>query len=205
MTSREPVLLQKRKWVEATTLGVIGVDPGFASMGLAALSQTLPHPVRCNFLSVASTKKASKKLRRLLRVADDDQRRIRDLYYALAQAEAAWDVHAIAYEVYAPFKGRMGGNAWKAARVEGLVQGFGLGKELLVLPFLPQDVKRAFCGQVQASKEDVIAAMRKKLAGFNELIDQIPEGDREHAADAAGHAYLAFEEMYRMRQMTGLG
>jgi len=186
-----------------SSLTVLGIDPGWASTGVAVLRKYADQSVECLHAGVIRTEKSSKKDLRSLRVSADDTRRMKELHVGLAGIADAFDIQVLAYEVYSPY-GKQGGNAWKASRAEGGVQIFGLERGMVVLPFLPQDLKRAFCGKVSASKDDVIEAMSKKVKSLEAMLLQLPKTMREHAADAAGHAYLAFEEMYRMRAMMGL-
>ena len=200
---RNPVVLQKKAWVDATTLTVLGVDPGFAAMGLAVLEKSTTGPVKTLELRSVKTQKSSKKALRGMRIAADDQRRITELHNALAETAVKYNVHAIAYEVYQPFKAQ-GGNAWKASRAEGMVQCFALERQLLLLPFLPVDLKLAIVGKRSASKLEVQQGLYQKAENFEAMIDEILKGEREHVADAAGYAYLAFAEMVQIRRMAGI-
>ena len=198
-----PIHLEKRAWTEAKTLTVMGVDPGWAAMGVAILVKAENQAPVCHRAGVIRTAKAKKKDLRNIRVAADDSRRIRELHNGLADLATAFSPQALAFEVYSPY-GKQGGSAWKSSRVEGGVQLFGLERGMLVLPFHPQDLKRAICGKVSSSKDDVIREMSVKVANLEAMLAQLPKTMREHAADAAGYAYLAFEEMMRMRAMMGL-
>lgn len=186
------------------TVTVLGVDPGFASMGMAVLrleeGADLP---RCLHLQVVETKGTAKKLRRNLRVAADDLRRTRGLQEALAQVIEQHEPYALAYEVYQPFRAQ-GGNAWKAARAEGLVQGIGMDRGLHVMGFLPMDLKIQIVGKKTASKTEVAEALRIKIAHFGDRLDVFPSTKQEHVSDAAGHALLALEELISMRKMLGV-
>lgn len=199
----QPIKLQKREWVSAPKLIVMGVDPGLASTGLAILEKAPGKKASCLKLKVIRTKKADKKDRRNLRVTADDSRRLKEIRDGLAELFEDLRPQALAFEVYSPY-GAQGGSAWKTARVEGAVQMFGLEREILVLPFLPQDLKRGFCGRVGASKVDVQTALCEKVDDLRTAIQNFPKTVQEHVADAAGHAYLAFEEILRMRAMLGL-
>lgn len=198
----QPMELHRKKWVSAQTLVVMGVDPGMASTGITILKKEPHQKPQCLAMEVVRTKKAEKKDRRGLRVTADDSRRMREIWNGLADMATTWSPQALAFEVYSPYRAQ-GGTAWKAARVEGAVQMFGLERQMLVLPFLPQDLKRGFCGKVGASKEAVLEAMCLKVDSLEEMVQGFPKTLREHVADAAGHAYLAFEEIYRMRTMLG--
>jgi len=198
-----PVNLEKKSWVEAKTLFVLGVDPGWSSVGVAILGKTGSNKPICHRAGVLRTKKADKKALRALRVSADDSRRVKEIHNGLCDIVDQFNPQALAFEVYSPY-GKQGGSAWKASRVEGGIQFFGLERGMLVLPFLPQDVKRAFCGKLNASKDDVIKAMTLKVENLEAMLKQWPKTQREHVADAAAHAYLAFEEMFRLRAMMGI-
>lgn len=206
MPSRTPmpsaVKLNKKAWVGAQRLMIMGVDPGLASTGVAILEKSPNQKPICLELNVVRTKKADKKDRRGLRVTADDSRRLREVWNGLADMAQKWQPQALAFEVYSPYRAQ-GGSAWKAARIEGAVQMFGLERGMLVLPFLPQDLKRGFCGRASASKEAVLDAMCFKVENLEQMVQTFSKTLREHVADAAGHAYLAFEEVYRMRAMLG--
>jgi hypothetical protein len=106
----------------------------------------------------------------------------------------------VGVEAYRPFKGRMGGNAWKSAVGYGLASGFARARGWPLHVFLPDDLKRAFGlggrkipgtnQRVKVSKREVEVAVCRKVDGLAELLDKLPKAQREHAADAAGHAYL---------------
>ena len=80
---------------------ILGIDPGFASTGVACLVRDENGAIRVESVRVLSTKKASKKQRVALRVSADDLRRSRALWDGMH--ELAEGVHAVAYEVYTPF------------------------------------------------------------------------------------------------------
>ena len=128
---------------------------------------------------------------------------MKEIWTGFSRIYDLFSPQALAYEVYTPYRAQ-GGSAWKAARVEGAVQFFGLDRDMIVLPFLPQDLKRGICGNVSASKQDVIDAISSKVPNLGPMIEELPKTIREHAADAAGHAYLAFEEIKQVRKMMGL-
>lgn len=181
----------------------MGVDPGWAEMGVAILTKRLNERPVCHLARVIRTQKAKKKDLRGMRVSADDSRRIRELHNGLVDVVSEYSPQSLAFEVYSAY-GKQGGNAWKSSRIEGGVQIFGLERGMLVLPFIPHDLKKAACGRVSASKQEVIDALGEMIVNLEALLASLPKGVREHAADAAGYAYLAFDEMYRMRRMMGL-
>ena len=198
----EPIKLEKKAWVAAPTLIVMGVDPGLAATGVAILEKAEGKKPICLEMNVIRTQKAKKKDLRGMRVTADDSRRMREIWNGLADMERKFKPQALAFEVYTPHKAQ-GGAAWKTGRIEGAVQMFGLERGMLVLPFLPQDLKRGFCGKLSASKEEVLDVMSVKVENLERMVHTFNKTLREHVSDAAGHAYLAFEEMYRMRAMMG--
>ena len=184
-------------------LRVMGVDPGFASLGVVVLEQRQGQ-IQALAANVLRTKKASKKVLRDLRISADDQRRLRSFWDGLQGIAALHSPQALAVETYAPQPGRGGGNAWKAAVVYGLVQGLGLAQGLQVLPFVPSDLKRVFTRSASASKQAVADVVLGQVTGLAAFLDQLPAGQHEHVTDAAGHALLGLREMAEMRRMMGV-
>lgn len=186
------------------TYRILGVDPGWANTGWAIVERpfdTLVGPSHCIALGVVRTKKADKKVMRNLRVSADDQRRLAEWHQEMVRVILEYQPRVLAYEVYQPFSNRLGGNAWKTARMEGAVQLLGLERRLAVMPFLPVDLKKGFTGGRSASKEEIFDAVAQRVYGFGTLASTRRKGDLEHIGDAAGHAELAFTEVQGMRQL----
>jgi Holliday junction resolvasome RuvABC endonuclease subunit len=109
---------------------------------------------------------------------------------------------AVGVESYVPY--RAAGSGWKAALAYQLVCCLAWDWGVAAMPFTPGDLKRAFAGRLKATKGDVIEAMGQKLVSFAAQLEGIAKGHHEHVADAAGHAYLALEEVYKVRGMLGM-
>lgn len=186
-----------------TATRVMGIDPGFTSQGVVVLSQeTTGATIQLMYAEVTRTAKTPKKIRRDLRVSADDQRRFQELAAGLERAFKHKPT-AMCIETYAPFKAQ-GGGAWKASAAYGGASFWGIAKGLLVMPFLPQDVKKAMTGKRSSSKQEVENVLRDRIKGLPEFLETIPKGQREHAVDAAGHAMLGIGEMAVMRRMMGM-
>jgi Holliday junction resolvasome RuvABC endonuclease subunit len=202
---REPIKLELR---ETPLVRVMGVDPGFATMGIAILEQLQNQRPRVLHLSVTATEKQSnRKALVVTRVSTDDQRRLSELWEALGDAAGVPERRPfiLAVEAYRPFSGRGGGNAWKSAVGYGLVSAFARAQGWPCMVFLPEDLKRAFTLSRSSSKQAVEDAVCEKVDGLRESLDDLKESEREHAADAAGHAYLAIVEVAKhTAQLSGL-
>ena len=182
----------------------LGIDPGFAHLGLAVVTRPEPGaPLRLLTLEVVETSKAPKKVMRDLRVAADDQRRLKHFWDRLELVIAAYMPQAIGVESYAPWPGQMGGNAWKVALAYQLSMCVGWAHRLLPLSFRPDDLKRRLLGKNAGTKVAVEHRLCAEVAGLRDALDALPKTKREHAADAVGHALLAIEESARMRAMFG--
>lgn len=184
----------------------MGIDPGFRCLGTAVVEwqpEAKQYRLRC--LTVVETKKAKKKEMRSLRVADDDQRRLRHFWEMLSSTIGAYSPSVVGVESYAPWPGQMGGNAWKVAFAYQLSICAGWSHGLLPMVFRPDDLKRRFLGKNAGTKVAVEDALRVLVSGFSEELDKVAKTKREHAADAVGHAVLAIEEAERMRAMYGAG
>jgi Holliday junction resolvasome RuvABC endonuclease subunit len=197
------VLRAMREELPMTTLRVMGVDPGFASMGVTVLEA---HAGRVQVISaeVLRTKKATKKALRDMRVSADDQRRLRAFWVPLHHTIKAFKPQGLAVETYAPQRGRGGGNAWKVAMAYGLVHGVGLAHGLAIMSFQPADLKRTFPGKLSASKEEVATILFDQVDGLEVYLQQLPSGQHEHVTDAAGHALLGLFEMIELRRSMGM-
>jgi len=204
----------KKRWATQERLVVAGADPGFASSGVVILERLSPgtSPM-AKLAQVIRTEKSKKKVRGSLRVADDDLRRYREIWAGADQLYAEHQPHALGVEVFQPGfrnkktgKDNRGGTAGavKSMAVYGGFIFWALSRGMFVAPFLPADVKRRFCGNLSASKQDVISEMCQVVAGLEEVLAGVVKSQREHVADAAGHAFLVLEEIDRTREMLGL-
>ncbi len=169
----------------ATTIKIVGVDPGFRSVGVALLERkdALLIP-KTTF--VIETKPSNKKER--LAVTDDESQRLTEIETALLAYLKETQPHVLAIED--PPWGR---NA-KAVRVCALMWGavhalaFSLG--IPVLNLGAQQVKKHVAGKNTASKDDMYDALRLKFPKFNTYPTS---KQREHAVDALGIAVTASE------------
>lgn len=157
---------------------------------------------------MSKTRKAKGKMAARLRIADDDQHRLRQQWDALhvlgeMMAEVGSPIQAVGMEAYTPFQAR-GGNAWKSALSYQVAAAFAWSVGVEPMVFTPGDLKRLFTGQASASKGDVGAAIQTKVAGLGDLLAQQLKGDLEHLTDAAAHGYLALVEIARISTMVGL-
>jgi Holliday junction resolvasome RuvABC endonuclease subunit len=169
---------------------VLGLDTGLANLGWA-LVDIGPMPI-VNGVTVEvidagvwTTAKETKK--RQLHVGSDDARRIDYLadriFETVAPPSAALEPRLVVYELPAAAKGA------RAAHALGI--GHALIRTALrahtvtpVVEVTARDVKLALAGDAHASKEAMIAAARVRWPG----IDELRNGDLEHAADAIGVA-----------------
>lgn len=150
----------------------------------------------------------SKKEATKLRVATDDQRRLReqwDILSAIGQMMAAQDlpIRALGIESYTPFQAR-GGNAWKSGLSYQVACAFAWSLGLEPWVFTPGDLKKLFTGRLASTKGDVGAACLAKITGLQKFLAQYPQGQHEHLTDAAAHGYLALLELARVRALVGL-
>ena len=178
---------------------ILGIDPGFASIGLARLAATDDGQIRAEAAAVVNTTKASKKQRVALRVSADDVRRSRKIWDGMHLLTEG--VQAVAYEVYAPFEGRSKNGA-KTAFACGLAVALGFALDVPVIPVLPADIKRALTGGASASKERVCEELEERVIGLAEQLARIRKTQRNHASDAAGIALVGIEEIRHWRSVA---
>lgn len=188
---REPVL-------------VMGIDPGFAHLGVAILEHETTGKVTARVVKVLDSEKADKKSLQQLRVASDDQRRIREFWDELDDLLTRIPPKAIGVEGWRPFPGMVGGNAWKVGLAAQMAQCVGWKHGIMPAQFLPSDLKRRFLGKAAGDKNRVGYAILQHVEGLAPLMAEHAKGKHEHIYDAAGLAVLALEEMYRIRALAGM-
>ena len=177
-----------------------GVDPGFASMGLAVVEWVDDHFV-CRRLQIVETKKADKKTMRKIRVADDDQRRLKLFWAAVNGLCHEFNLTAIGIEGWRPFPGQMGGNAWKVTMAVQTAVCAGWHNQVPPMMFLPSDLKRRFLGSQKGSKLEIEYAVLQEVEGLSEHLEMIPRSKHEHVCDAACLAILAIESSKAFAQV----
>lgn len=194
----------RRNPIKSDSLLVMGVDAGLASTGVVILEKKQRN-VQLIYSELIKTKKATKKLRGNLRAATDDQNRYREIWLALNRILDRFEfkIKAIGIETYSVY-GARAGNAWKTAIVFGGIVFLAFCEGIYVAPFTPLDLKRCFCKCSGASKQDVEKALSPYVNGFSSEILRYVKTNREHIADATGHAYLVLKELEENRVLFGL-
>jgi Holliday junction resolvasome RuvABC endonuclease subunit len=199
---------------------VLGIDPGFASLGYAVLELGVGGAEdRVVTIGVLRTKATDKKHRVL--VADDNVRRGRELARPLGTLVRKGDTD---YAHKPPMGGlfedvsticlvcaekmsfpRSSSAAAKVAMTWGLMIANLERYHLPLLVATPQDVKRRVTGKADASKKEVEAAMIKRFGrGLLRMVKGIPETQREHAFDALASAVACLDsEEGRMVRTLG--
>lgn len=187
-------------------LTIFGVDPGFAGQGIAVLEQAEPKgKIGVVFASSTKTEKRANKRKRDLRVSADDQRRFKELWESLEEAAAKCEeriINAMCIEVYSPYKEATSAAA-KAGAAYGGATFWGLSQGMVIIPAVPQDIKRGVCGKLSASKLAVQQRIVELIPEMAEWLAGVNKTQREHMADAAAHAYVGLNEMWELRKMLG--
>jgi Holliday junction resolvasome RuvABC endonuclease subunit len=156
---------------------VLGIDPGFATCGLAAVDVT-PGAERVVELQVVRTEKSKRKLD--VRASDDNVRRASELEAALSVCCSRHRPVALACDWP-----RDATTSAKVGIAWGVVVAVAHRFAIPIVQASPQAqrrIKQALCGSKTATKDDVILAIEQRFPGV-----QWPEPPslREHAADAA--------------------
>lgn len=169
---------------------VLGFDLGLAALGWArvdvrALGGASPATLEVLGFGVFTTKKEAK--RRKLHVGSDDARRMDSLASGIVdQLGRGPRAQLIGYEIPGGSQGARAAHAMGLAH--GLVRGLLHTSTVPVVEVTARDGKVAFCDSATASKEAMVAEAENWCA-----IWTLPEGVREHAADAIAVALAAAE------------
>lgn len=184
-----------------SSIGILGVDVGFASIGVALLVHR-DGAWHVAALSVVETKPTAKK-RKVLAV-EDNIRRAQEIGAAIDGFRSLAGVVAIASEAFSP--PRSSSVASKIGMMVGVLSEIARANRIPFLQATPQTVKMAVCKSRKASKEEVEAAIRGLYLDANDLLDRIVPSKREHAADAlaAVHVCLRSPEIEMALRIAGM-
>lgn len=185
---------------------ILGLDPGFASLGFAVLKLEATGPEVAT-LGVLRTKKSDKKMRVL--AADDNIRRSREIIRPLDNLFVAGNTDYVHRTYGGLFENRsqttmvcaekmsFPRNASAAAKMAmswGMIVALLERYQLPLLQASPQDVKRRVTGKATATKDDVEKALCKRFGrGLRRMVSALPKGEHEHAFDALASAVACLD------------
>lgn len=174
---------------------VVGVDPGFAALGLAAVDIT-PGVERIIEASVIRTEKSHRKLD--VRASDDNVRRATELSAGMCVFCSRFRPIALACE--AQSWPRNAGSSAKVGIAWGVVAAVGYRFGIPIVQVSPQQLKHAVVGKKTASKDEVIEAIERR---FPAVSWPTPTSIIEHAADAVA-AVIACSDSQAIRMAIHL-
>lgn len=153
----------------------LGLDPGFASLGLAAVE--LGDVVQVPRAWVERTEPSAKK--RDVRQSEDLVRRCREITGCLERAIAEWHPAVACAETMSWPRDMKA--ATRIALAWGVVAAVLERHGIPLVQASPQEVKKHLCGRKDASKDDVMLAVEARV----ESVTWPPQKTLvEHAADA---------------------
>lgn len=186
-------------------ISIIGVDPGFATMGLARL-QCKDGTLRAIAAQRVVTKlgrvvtNAKDSTRKRIRAAIDEDRRMAELSAALVAFIAAGPATIMAYEVYTPHERKDGDDGYTAssgrlvAMSVGLAVGIARAHGLITVGFQAAAAKRMLQAQGKAGVHNRLVG---RVDGFAEIVGEDPG---YHKSDAFGLAYAGFVTTMRAQR-----
>lgn len=183
---------------------ILGVDPGFASFGVAVVQLLLPKDEVIRMADVIRTQKVAKKQN--VKAADDNSRRAQELAVNLRGLIEHWKPTVVAAEAMS-FP-RNASAAAKVAMAWGVLATLCATYQLPLVQATPQEIKKTLCKSKAASKEEVQIELETRYPQqFSQFTQAIPRGQWEHGFDAAGAAISCLDsEVVRMaRRMAGRG
>jgi Holliday junction resolvasome RuvABC endonuclease subunit len=177
---------------------VLGIDPGFASVGVAVV-ELEPSLEKVLHLAVIRTEKSA--LKREVRASDDNLRRARLIYEGLIAMCELHSVRVLCIESMS-FP-RNAGAASKVAMTWGVIAAIATHLRIPVVQASPQEVKKCVCGSKNASKEEVEAALRKAYS-IEDLAEGVLFSQKEHVFDALAVVKCCLDsEVLRMARNLG--
>lgn len=160
---------------------VLGIDPGFASVGycIVVLEPEGEVPIA---LGVIETKKNTRKHKVL--ACEDNFVRAKSIATSIQTLIHEHNVTAICAESMS-FP-RNASNAAKMALTWGALAGICEARMLSMVQPTPQTIKKKLTGRRDASKLDIQDALIMRYPDVEPQLKELPKTKREHAADALG-------------------
>jgi len=182
---------------------VLGIDPGFASIGLAVVRLT-DIGEQPELLKVFSTEKSAKKLN--VMASADNVRRARELSDVITSLIERYNIKLICAESMS-FP-RSSSIAAKMAMCWGAMSAISQIKNIPILQATPMQIKKKICGVKSASKADIEESIRIKYGDIIETLienEHICKTEREHPIDALAAIVACSESetfmmMHQMRR-----
>lgn len=167
---------------------LFGFDPGFASIGYAAIGP-ISHPRVLEF-GVFETQKSNKK-KNVLSV-DDNLRRLFEISRFLRQLLAR-NPNCVAFCAEAMSFPRSASVAAKMAFTWGALGSLSEATRIPILQASPQEIKKTICGVKTATKEEIQRDVVKLYPEVEQIRAPIPEGKWEHCHDALAVAHMMLD------------
>lgn len=170
------------------TFSLLGLDPGFASLGYAVVD-LLPTPHVVSF-GVFETAKSSKK-QHVLSTEDNVRRSI-----LISRALRGWATFAprcVGICAEAMSFPRSSSVAAKMALTWGAIASLSEAANIPILQASPQQVKVSACGVKTATKDEVQAAVLRLYPEIAAMRAGIVRGQWEHPHDALAVAHLMLQ------------
>jgi len=163
---------------------VLGVDPGFANIGLMVIRFTAEGGCAAKFALDLHTEPGGKK--RGLREVEDDERRLEIIQREFTRVLAEVRPDVVAAERCPSLRNPSAQR--KTALGYATMRTIARGKNLPWLTFEPNDIKQRVTGKRSATKDEMIAGLKRLFPTFRGW----PTTKRvEHVADAGGAALCA--------------
>ena len=167
-------------------MNILGIDPGFSSLGWAVCVAAYPAEVQAVYCGIIRTEKAEKKIQ--LRASEDNINRAQAIYNELAGLILSHKISLVCTESMSwP---RNAGVVAKMGIVWGVIASVCHQWRIPMLQVSPVEIKKNLTGSKQATKEEMIAEI---VSRYPKLILPSQKVLQEHAADAVA-AVLACKQ-----------
>lgn len=190
-------------------LRMLGLDPGWASLGWAVVDLVgSRYVLRAG--GVVETKAQEEDEKRATKGAIN-ARRTAEQALALCSVWWQWRPGGIVVEEFTPNKGQQGTQvtvqSLKTERVVGLghMLGHAFGAHVISKP--PSALRKPLTGEASMSKEEIVGWCKANIDGAPAFFAQKrfrAKKRQEHVADAMGHAVLGIREVLALRKKAQL-
>jgi crossover junction endodeoxyribonuclease RuvC len=153
---------------------ILGLDPGFASLGWGLISSKGPQVLAAGVIRTKPGKERRK--------CDDNAERCRFIANALADIHERHYFALIAAEAQSWTRHATGDRA--VAMAWGIIVATAARFDVPILQIRPQEAKREIAGSESASKAEIQATIEAMGIGAKEHLSSFPTTQQNHAFDA---------------------
>lgn len=174
----------------SNSIRIMGIDPGFANIGVARLSFDAEEGYYLHGLHLITTKKNTKK--KGIRSKSDDLRRLLEVVQQFEEIVVSWPADVYSFEECPSISANVTSTRKIATGWGACCAIAARRSNVMVLEYAISDLKEVVTGNRKASKEEMIATLGKRFPQLLKM--KVAKGKLEHPADGLAACLTATKD-----------